>query len=301
VSISPFSYTALDSAPADAGGADAAAAALRAHVGRDYALTNSGRHALDLILRDLHLQTEDVVTIVTTSGTGYVSGCVTGTIQRHCRWSMRMEERTRAVVAIHEWGRPCERAREFVGLGVPLIEDCAYAFASRYAAGEPVGTLGDYALFSLSKMFTVNFGGLAVGPPGGRLAFAMPRVQRDYLLARIWPELADLPGLVHARAVTWRALAERFAGGGAPAFFEPISGEVPSVYMFAVDTGRVSLEQVKQRFQAHGIESSVFYGSDAVYIPCHHRVGAGTREFMFQIYRDLVEAADVGTPDDRSC
>lgn len=301
VSISPFSYAALDRAPVDAAGIEHAASALRAHTERDYVLANSGRHALDLILRDLQLGPDDVVTIVTTSGTSYVSSCVTGTIQRYCRWSMRLENRTRAVVAIHEWGRPCERIREYLGGDVPVIEDCAYAFASRYASGERVGTLGNYALYSLSKMFTVNFGGLAVGPAGGEIAFDMPRAQRDYLLARLGPELADLPALCRARTAVWDALAERFGGAGAPPFLPPVEGEVPSVYMFAVDPSRVPLENVKQRFQAHGVESSVFYGSDAVYIPCHHHIGSGTREFMFQLYRELLDAPGAGTQGGAAC
>lgn len=289
VSISPFSYPAFDAIVAEiersARPTAEVEAALRAHVGRDYALANSGRHALDLILRELALAPDDVVTIVTTSGLAYVSGCVTGTIERHCRWSMQREARTRAFLAIHEWGRACETARDLVKLGLPVIEDCAYAFATRFADGTPVGSVGDFALFSLTKMFTVSYGGLAVGL---RSAPAMSLAHREFLLACLGPELSDLQAVCDARRAVWRALAERFTRAGAPPYFDAVPGESPSVYMFAVDPSRVALDAVKRRYQAHGVESSIFYGADAVYIPAHHRVGAATRELMARLFEDAV-------------
>jgi hypothetical protein len=239
------------------------------------------------VLVDLGLQPDDVVTIVTTSGSSYVSSCVTQTIARHCRWSMRVEDRTRAVIAIHEWGRPCERIRELSTLGVPVIEDCAYAFASRYRSGERVGSVGDYAIFSLTKFFSVNFGG-AVRGPFRSAPFEMPAAHRAYLLSRIAPELADVSTLCDQRSRVWDALTSRFASLGASPFFEIGDGVVPAVFMFAVDPATIAPEAVKARFQAHGIESSVFYGHDAVYIPCHHRLGDGSLDFMFQLYADLL-------------
>lgn len=292
ISISPFSSTALDAHDAFAVGTEEDVAdVLRAHARRDYTLTTGGRQALDLILTDIGLTRDDVVTIVTTSGGAYVSGCVTRTIERHCSWSMRLKPRTRAVIAIHEWGRPCERARQLVGGDVPLIEDCAYAFASHYHDGTPVGTLGDYAVYSLGKMFSVNFGGLATGLRR-EVPATMSAAQRRYVLARVGPELARLPQLVESRSAVWNALAKRFIALGAPPYFDLALGVVPSVFMFAVDAERVQPEDVKRRYQMHGVESSVFYGSDAVYIPCHHHLGAGTVAFLSELYRDLLAERD---------
>jgi hypothetical protein len=297
VSISPFSYAALDRTAAVGALAngtdpvDSADSALRAHVGRDYVLANSGRHALDLVLRELALAPDDVVTLLTTSGMEYVSSCVTRTIERHCRWSHRHEDATRAVLAIHEWGRPCERAREHVGGDVPLIEDCAYAFASRYADGTPVGALGDYAVFSLTKMFSVNFGGLAAGAFRST-PFEMPEPQRRYLLERLAPELAQLASVCESRLAVWGALAERFASSGVEPFYGREPGVVPAVFMFAADSAAVPLADVRRAYEALGIEAGVFYGADAVYVPCHQHVGAGTRELLFQVYRELLARGD---------
>ena len=287
VSVSPFSYPALDE-QVDGPPASIVENLLSRHVGRPFALTNSGRHALDLILADLSLPKTAVVTILTTSGSDYVSNCVTSIIERYCRWSMRIEEDTAAIIAIHEWGRACERVSDHLGRGVPIIEDCAYAFATRYADGEPVGRRGDYALFSLTKMFSVNFGGLALAPGNRVLNYDMPAEDRNFLLRRIGPELSSLQVVLAEREKVWRALSSLFSKLGATPFFQEVAGEVPSVYMFHHSPEQVPLADVRRRFEDHGIEASVFYGSNAVFVPAHHRVGPSTRSLMFEIYRKLL-------------
>ena len=287
ISVSPFGYRVLDE-PIDGPPPEQVAALLRNHVGRDYRLAASGRQALDLILAALNLAPDDVISIITTSGSDYVSNCVTSTVELHCRWSMKLESATRAVIAIHEWGRPCERIVEVQGQGIPVIEDCAYAFATRYADGSKVGSKGDYALFSLSKMFSVNFGGVLVAPDGELPLAPLCQEHEADLLTRIGPELSRLPEVVSARRAVWSDLAERFSDLGAPPYFDPMPGEEPSVLMFHHDPARVPLAEVRKRFDQHGIEASIFYGSDAFYVPAHQRLGPASRAFMAEIYRSLL-------------
>lgn len=284
--VSPFIYSALDE-PRPVSPADAESR-LTAHFGRDFTLCRSGRHALDLILGDLRLDPDDVVTIVTTSGSDYVSSCVTTCIARHCQWSMAVERNTRAVIAIHEWGRPCERISEYVDRGFPVIEDCAYAFATRYADGQPVGRRGDYALFSLTKMFSANVGGVAIGPPGRDFAFRMEAGERDDVLSLIGSELADLDGTLARRRNVYDELAGLFGKAGALPYFETMSGEVPSVYMFAHDERRISLSELRRKFEAHGVEASGFWGHQAFYVPAHQRLGPVARQLLVDIYQQAI-------------
>jgi dTDP-4-amino-4,6-dideoxygalactose transaminase len=78
----------------------------------------------------------------------------------------RLGERTRAIVATHLFGNPCDMA----GLaalaarhGVPVIEDCAQAFLAR-TGGRTVGTIGAIGCFSLQqgKHITTGEGGVVV-------------------------------------------------------------------------------------------------------------------------------------------
>ncbi|GAA0625077.1 DegT/DnrJ/EryC1/StrS family aminotransferase [Streptomyces crystallinus] len=83
-----------------------------------------------------------------------------------------------AVLTTNLYGNPdpapelrarCDRA------GIALIEDAAHAIGSR-VAGQPVGTFGDAAVFSLSKHTAAKAGGfLAVADPGLREALVKTR------------------------------------------------------------------------------------------------------------------------------
>jgi hypothetical protein len=285
IRISPFSYRSLDeAAPVPA---PAVAQRLREHLDSDYSLTGSGREALGLILDATGFGGDDLVTIVTTTGGRYVSRCVTETIEKRCGWSFEFNENTRAILVIHEWGRACERIVDWLGRGVPVIEDCAYAFATRYADGSAAGSKGDYALFSLPKMFSVNFGGIAVSRTGG-VDFDMPQDRDTYLLGRIGSELLDLEGTLAARADAWNELREQFALLGAQPFFEPAEGEQPAVFMFRHDPSHIPLADVRAAYEAHGVEASVFYGEDAFYVPCHQKLGPEARHHLAAIYGELL-------------
>lgn len=75
-------------------------------------------------------------------------------------------ERTRAVMAVHIGGRPCDMDA-LVGLcekrGLALIEDCAHAHGSRWR-GRGAGTFGSFGSFSFeaSKLITAGEGGALI-------------------------------------------------------------------------------------------------------------------------------------------
>jgi perosamine synthetase len=78
----------------------------------------------------------------------------------------RLSERTRAIVATHLFGNPCEM-REIMDLAdarrLPVVEDCAQAYLAR-SGGRTVGTIGTIGCFSLQqgKHITAGEGGIVV-------------------------------------------------------------------------------------------------------------------------------------------
>jgi perosamine synthetase len=78
----------------------------------------------------------------------------------------RLSSRTRAIVATHLFGNPCDM-QDIMELasehGIPVIEDCAQAFLATYD-GSYVGTLGTIGCFSLQqgKHITTGEGGIVV-------------------------------------------------------------------------------------------------------------------------------------------
>lgn len=86
----------------------------------------------------------------------------------------RITKRTKAIIAVHLTGNPCDmRALKSLAdrHGLILIEDCAQAWGARYRR-QPIGTIGDFACFSLqnSKQVTCGDGGMVAS---GRQRFGM--------------------------------------------------------------------------------------------------------------------------------
>lgn len=84
----------------------------------------------------------------------------------------RISPRTRAIIATHLFGNPCDviaiRERAAAG-GIPVIEDCAQAYLAR-AGGRRVGTIGDIGVFSLQqgKHLSTGEGGIVVTDDASR-------------------------------------------------------------------------------------------------------------------------------------
>lgn len=143
--------------------------------GRMLRATASGRDALDLILDGLGLVSGDELVVP-----AYTLGELVLRMQaRGLRpvaadvdvdtYAVTPESvaravtlRTRAVVALHAFGAPCDIegiAAVTAARGLPLIEDCAHAFGARIS-GQPAGSFGTAALFSLEVAKPVAaFGG----------------------------------------------------------------------------------------------------------------------------------------------
>lgn len=155
--------------------ADFEAAASSLLGGRSVRATASGRDALDLILAGLGLTEGDELVLP-----AYTLSELVSRLRRHGLRPVAADvdtesfvvtpesvakaitPRTRAVIALHCFGVPCDVAgiREVAAQhGLPLIEDCAHAFGT-YIDGRPAGCFGDAALFSLEVAKQVaTFGG----------------------------------------------------------------------------------------------------------------------------------------------
>lgn len=163
--------------------------------GRALRVAASGRDALDLILDGLGLVAGDelvvpaytlgeLVSRLQARGLRPVAADVdidTFAVTPHSV-ARAITPRTRAVVALHVFGAPCDiegiaavtAARE-----LPLIEDCAHAFGSGIG-GRPAGSFGTAALFSLevAKPVAAFGGGLLVCANEELLASASARLDR---------------------------------------------------------------------------------------------------------------------------
>lgn len=123
----------------------------------------SGRWLLGLILKSLNLTRKDGIAIITTSNETYVSTCVSVTAFNHASISREVISNTKVVILIHEFGYVIPdlitQITSWRNQGLIVIENCAHIVGEEID-GQSVGSFGDFALFSLSKVIPARSGGM---------------------------------------------------------------------------------------------------------------------------------------------
>lgn len=152
--------------------------ALLAEFRKHYALTHafpcsSGSAALHIAVAALRLQPGDEVIVPAITDMGSVIGIlyqqgvpVFADLDPHtynldpADVRRRLTPKTRAIMAVHLAGNPCDMAA-LVALAkehkITLIEDCAQAWGARWQ-GQPVGLQGDIACYSFNEFKHVSCG-----------------------------------------------------------------------------------------------------------------------------------------------
>lgn len=231
--------------------------------------TTKAREAIKIALSYYNLAKDDVVTILTTSGNFYISSCVTNAIESVCRWSREILPETKVLFVNHEFGYPYKDLEGLKGYGLPIIEDCAYAFFSESKDGR-IGKVGDFAIYSLPKAFPVEFGGILVcNNDTFELTDFVSSTQEEELIRELAGSIQEIEEIKARRLENYEFLKIQLSSMGATPFFDIYPGVIPGVFMFKWHCG-IDYSALKIYMQSHGVECSVFYGQPAFFIPMHH-------------------------------
>jgi len=243
----------------------------------------SGRDALLACLLHLKLQRGDEVLIVKTTDGPYVTSCVTKTIEKVCRWTLNPSPLTQLILVIHEFGFPCPREKvvPYQKKGIPILEDCAYALGSRIE-GAPIGTFGDYALYSLPKYYPIPFGGVLAWSKKMKVKTSVSQPNAD--------EVELLRNTVHharpflkewnkIQRANWQYFAKALSKHGFSPYFDLKKEVVPGVFLMKVSNGFAG-EDVKKRLNAAGVESTQYYNQGGFYFPVHQFLTEWEKEYI---------------------
>lgn len=258
---------------------------------KKYRYTYNGRTAIHEALRNYHLQKDDVVTILTTSGNFYISGCVTREIEKYCKWSREILPETRVLFVNHEFGYPYQNLGSLKDYGLPIIEDCAGSFFSEDAKNE-IGNIGDFVIYSFPKMFPLQIGGLLVSN------------RSDYIENNEYINKSDLRHvknvlssqidhrreIIAKRIENYNLLQEKFGELGFSERFALENGIIPGVFMFSTVRRGVDLPELKNHYYAHGVQCSVFYGEEAFFIPVHQALNKEDIEYFVEVFRHFLNS-----------
>jgi len=247
-----------------------------------FVFTNSGREALNVALQNYNLDKQDVVTIFTTSGNYYVSSCVTKEIEKICNWSRNIEQRTRIILVIHEFGFPYEDLLQLKSYGLPIIEDSAHCFASQNEE-ESVGKVGDFVIYSLPKFFPINFGGILFSR-AGKMKQVITADKKEYIEKVLSHNIHDFDWIVEKRRYNYQYLSNTLEREfGYKARFALNDKYVPGAFFAKIDD--LDLDKLKTFFQDNGVEASIFYGEDAFFMPVNQSLcNVDLDYFVYLIY-----------------
>lgn len=242
-------------------------------------LLPKGRSCLRESLNYYHLDKRDVVTILTTSGNYYISGCVTKTIEEQCCWSREITADTKVVLVNHEFGYPFKEWDQVERLHLPIIEDCAHSF---FTEDGIIGRHGDFVIYSLPKAFPLQMG--SVLKTKKNIPLEGDKEVVNYIINNLASEIPYIKDIIAQRLDNFRYLSIKLSPLGIRPFFEHKEGTVPGVFLFRW-SNVIDYSQLKEFMQKNGVESSVFYGQHAFFIPIHHRLKREELDYMCDLLR----------------
>ncbi|RHJ47618.1 DegT/DnrJ/EryC1/StrS family aminotransferase [Bacteroides sp. AM10-21B] len=235
----------------------------------NYCLAPKGRLAIEKVLSNYHLENNDVVTILTTSANFYISSCVTSVIERFCKWSRKIEKNTKLVFVNHEFGYPYKGLKAVADLGFPIVEDCAHTFFSDGSKAE-IGKYSDFVIYSFPKALPMQLGA-AITSNRFPLEADANEMYAKYIFSKLSDLIPKIEDIKEKRLCVYKRFEEGLRPLGIRPYFELEDGVIPGVFLFKWND-HINYPKLKEFMQSNGIESSVFYGQHAFYIPCHQNL-----------------------------
>ncbi len=241
----------------------------------NWLITKNGREGIALALNQTFKKnTNNKVSILTTTQNRYISSCVTSTIEFQASWNRSIEEECSAIFVNHEFGFPFKNMVELTDLEIPIIEDCCTTFFSQDELGK-IGNYGKFSVYSFPKFFPVQIGGLLVGNEVGKMGLnsTLSAEEKSFLKSALSHYFKEIDLNLSSRKTVYNYMSEVFAQIGFEPRIEKSDLVFPSAFLFKA-TNNESIDWVKLKTFCwnHGIQSSVFYGEDAFFIPCHQNL-----------------------------
>ena len=253
-------------------------------------LTINGRAGINLALSSYNLGKKDIVTILTTSQNFYISSCVTNEIEKFCRWNREITSETKVILVNHEFGYPYQNMDQLMKLGIPVIEDCCTTFFSQ-DCNHQIGSYGDFAVYSFPKFFPLQIGGLLICNSSNKIRHKnrISQEEYNYILKVVSYYMANLEQLLTKREIVYSNAVHLAEKQGFSERFEQKENIVPSVLLLRNHGIVKDLPALKTYLWEHGIHSSIFYGEDGFFIPCHQRLSMEDLNYFFTVIKSFIE------------
>ena len=255
--------------------------------GRQVVVTPNGTTAISVILNSLDLNPDDEVYIATSFDKPNVSSCVTCTIFNFCRPSRALTDKTKAIFVIHEFGVPHPWIDDLATIAkqkcIPLIEDCAHTLDSR-RNGKMVGSIGDYVIYSLPKIFPVQYGGLLIGE---NLTYKPTAVQKriiDEIRCVLPTYMGSIKEYSDKKRANFRSLQGKFETILLKPLYE-VNEDISPSFFFPLVTEK--FEAVIDKALQSGVDCGLWHGTNIVVLPAHQFLEEEHLERIFELVKSV--------------
>ena len=242
----------------------------------NYAILPKARTCIAECLQFYGFGKGDVVTILTSSGKPYISGCVTKTIEQFCEWSREITPKTKLIFVNHEFGYPFKQWNIIKDLNIPIIEDCAYAFGTE---DSEIGKYSDFVIYSLPKFFPMQLG--AILSINTNAVICEDSVIKDYVLNVLSQEVSNIQYIKERRIKNYNYLTKKLSSLGIKPYFYRDEDVIPGTFLFS--WGNIDYPALRSFMESNGIECSVFYGTDAFFIPLNQNLRTADLNYMIDL------------------
>lgn len=259
-------------------------------------LTKNAIHALSLALQSVIRSKEFVVSIITPSGSGYVNSSVTEEVDKYCKWVFGYDPRADVYLLIHEFGRKGVLPEQAIQSRKPVIENCAYALVDpSFSSHYPVQ--GHYIVFSLSNAFPLQYGGLLFvnGVPlkeNLSSKYIFSDKGKHYLQQTLVAYFLDLHHANRARLRTYHLMQQICKDYGFDEAYPAKEGELPHAFLVEISP-ELDASSIKTHMNLAGIESGIFEGGNAYFLPCHQNMNMAEVEYIFHHLSEAINNADI--------
>jgi len=247
----------------------------------DGLLTINAREALNLAFQDIITHKKQLISIITPSNSTYVSSCVTNEINKFCKWEFGPNKNADAYILIHEFGRYVELPKYLKNTKKPVIEDCAYAMTHKTMKNY-YGRQGDYLVFSISKALGLQYGGALILKNAKRknMQSNISASSKKYLVNYMGKNLKKLKKLNLERKKIYKIMQKLSKEYNLQESYICNNNELCQGFLIKTKKN-LDTEKIKRYMNDYGIESSIFYGGSAYFLPCHQRLTLFEINYMF--------------------
>lgn len=263
---------------------------VKQYFGENFTFLPRAIYALKAVLGHIGIKKGDNVAVYKTFDNEYISGCVTNTINYYCSVTREIDDKTKAVVVIHEFGFPYKDTKklkkECEKRNIPLIEDCAWSYDSKLDSKTKIGDVGDYAIYSLPKFLPVQYGailkGLTISDEEAWEKYQMlDYFKRELMYKKLETLLPKMKADTRKRRENWTFLANLFAKDGIDTFINLDKFVSPSVFFMTTD----KYQEYFERYGEFGVESGRYYQGNALFLPVHQNLSIAQLEYVYAVYR----------------